>query len=283
MAREQNGDAVLAVILAEELADIFLRDDVEADGGLVEEQHARAVQERGDEFHFHSFAEREFAHHDVEFGADFEKIDELVERGFELVGGDAVDGAKQGKRFDRGEVPPKLIFLAEDQGEEATVGVLAFGGIVTGDAGGAARRVDEAREHLEGGGLTRAVGPEEADEFALGDGERDVFGGGGLLELAFKKPFHAAPEAGDFFVGAKDAGELADFDHGWAGACLQAIRGQATRAIRGRSPLAGDGLRAWGGKCRRTSREIARKRAPTTGKMGRTNRAQARSYLSQSG
>eukprot|EP01035_Chromulina_nebulosa_P005668 gene5668-7692_t len=53
VAREENRDAMFAVILAEELADGALRDDVEADGGFVEEEDARAVEERGDELHLH--------------------------------------------------------------------------------------------------------------------------------------------------------------------------------------------------------------------------------------
>ena len=213
VAREENRHAILAVVVAEELANGTLRNDVETDGRFVEKEDARAVQERGDELHFHALAEGEFAHHDVEFGADGEEVDEFVERGFELRLGDAVDRAEEIEGLDGGEVPPELVFLAEHEGKETAVGVFAFGRIEAGDAGGAARRVDEAREHFEGGGLAGAVGSEEADEFPFCDGERDVFGGGGFFECAIEQTLHAAPEAREFFVGAEDAGEVADFDH----------------------------------------------------------------------
>ena len=95
VAGEQDGGPVAAVVVAQELADVFLRHDIEADGRFVEEEHARAVQQRRDQFHLHAFAERELAHHDVELGPDTEQCDEFVER--LLVGRmvEAVDGAKQ--------------------------------------------------------------------------------------------------------------------------------------------------------------------------------------------
>jgi hypothetical protein len=117
------------------------------------------------------------------------------------------------ERLDGGEVPPELVFLAQHEGEEPAVGVFALGRVEAGDPGGAAGRIDEAREHLERGGLARTVGPEEANELALGDVEGDVLGRGGLLELALEQPLHAAPKAGLLLVGAEDASEVTDFDH----------------------------------------------------------------------
>src|SRR5690606_17263018 len=134
--------------------------------------------------------------------------DELIERGLKLLGRDDVNRAQQMKRFDGRKVPPELIFLAENEGEDAAVGVFAFRRIEAGDRGGAARGVDEAREHFQRGGLAGAVGPEETDELALRDVERDVLRGRGFFERAVKQAAHAAPEAGLLFVGAKDAGEL---------------------------------------------------------------------------
>ena len=60
------------------------------------------MEKSGDQLHFHAFAEGEFADHDVEFFPDAEEIDEFVERGFELIGRDTVDGAEEIEGFDRG-------------------------------------------------------------------------------------------------------------------------------------------------------------------------------------
>lgn len=93
VAGEQGGDLVTAVVVAEEVAHGFLGDDVETDGGLVEEKDAGAVEEGGDELHLHALAEGELADHDVELGADIEEGDEFVEGGFVLGGREAVDVA----------------------------------------------------------------------------------------------------------------------------------------------------------------------------------------------
>ena len=205
---------MLPVVLTQKIADGFLRNDVEADGGLVEEEHTRAVEQGGDELHLHALAKGELADHDVQFFGDAEEGDEFVEGFFVVGGGQAVDVTQKEEGFLGGQIPPELIFLSHHEGEEAAVGGFAFGGIVSGDGGPAAGWVDEARKHFEGGGLAGAVGAEEADELALGDGKRNVLGGGELLEVAMEKTFHAAPEAGLFFVGAEDTGEVFDFDHG---------------------------------------------------------------------
>ena len=65
MAGEQDGGLAGRVVIAQEFADILLRNHVEADGGFVEEEDAGLVEQRGDELHFHAFAEGEFADHDV--------------------------------------------------------------------------------------------------------------------------------------------------------------------------------------------------------------------------
>ena len=97
MAREQDRDAVFAVVLAQKLPDVFLRNHIEPDRRLVEKQHARAMQQCGDEFHLHPFAEGKFADHDVEFFLHVEERDEFIERGFELIGRQAVDRAQEMK------------------------------------------------------------------------------------------------------------------------------------------------------------------------------------------
>ena len=202
-----------AVVVAQERAQGLLRNDVEADGGLVEKQHPRAVEQRGDELHLHALAEREFADHDVELVADVEQRDQFVERGLPLVAGQAVDVPQEQEGLAGGQVPPQLVLLAEDKGEEAAVGVFALGGIETRDARPAGGGVDEAGQHLECGRFAGAVGAEEADELALGDREADLVGGAHLLELAPEQTPHAAPEAGSLLVGAEDAGEMVNFNH----------------------------------------------------------------------
>src|SRR6202021_1845041 len=98
-----------------------------------------------------------------------------------LHGIDAVDGAVQLQRLARREVPPELVLLAHDEGELPPEGVLPLPGPEAHDPGVAARRVEEAGEHLEDRRLPRAVRAEEADQLPLLDAEGDAVGGAGLL------------------------------------------------------------------------------------------------------
>src|SRR6185312_10507600 len=210
VAGEQDGDAVDAVVFAQELADGLLRDDVEADRRLVEKEHPRPVEEGGDQLHLHALAEGELAHHHVELVADPEQFDQLLE-GPPVVGGrEAVDRAEEGEGLAGGQVPPELVLLAQDQGEDPPVGVFAPARIEARDPCLAAGGLNQPRQHFQGGGLAGAVGAEEADELPLGDGEADVVGRPGFREFPAEEAGDAAPESGLFLVGAENPGEVAD-------------------------------------------------------------------------
>jgi hypothetical protein len=75
-------------VAADEFADGFLRNHVQADGRLVEKQHLGLVQQRGDEFHLHAFAEGKFAHADVELVLDGEQFGHFGDGALEAVGGE---------------------------------------------------------------------------------------------------------------------------------------------------------------------------------------------------
>jgi len=72
VAREDDGAAFLLIEFLKELADALLADDIEADGGLIEEHHAGSVQQGGDEFALHALAQAEFAHLGIYFVAQVE-------------------------------------------------------------------------------------------------------------------------------------------------------------------------------------------------------------------
>ena len=133
---------------------------------------------------------------------------------FKAVGRDAVDFRVQLERFARGQVPPKLVFLAEHERELAAVAVGALPRDVTEHAGRAAGGIKQPGEHLERGGLARAVGTEKTDEFAGFDLEADVVDGDELFVLAVEKPFDRAAKTRLLFVGAKGLGQTADFNDG---------------------------------------------------------------------
>src|SRR6185503_13071993 len=105
------------VEVADELADLLLRDDVEADGGLVEEEDARAVEERGGDLAAHALSERELADGAAEQRLELEAVDEVLAARAVLGVGQLVDAGEQVERLGGGQVVPELAALAEDGGD----------------------------------------------------------------------------------------------------------------------------------------------------------------------
>ena len=181
------------LVVLEELLDVVLGDDVEADRGLVEEQHFGRVEQGGDELHLHPLAERELADRLVEQLRDAQQVDELVLLALKRVGLDAVDLLVQAERFGSGQVPPELVLLAHHEGEAAAVGVVALPGHVAEDAGLAGGGIDDAGEQLERRGFAGAVGAEEGDKFAGVDIEIDAADGLDFAILAVKEALEWPP------------------------------------------------------------------------------------------
>ena len=88
----------------------------------------------------------------------------------------------------------------------ATVAVLALPGDVTEDTGRACCGMQQAGEHLEGGGLARAIGAEKTDQFAFLNGEADLIDGEGLFVTAMEEAAHSAAKARLLFVRPKRLG-----------------------------------------------------------------------------
>jgi hypothetical protein len=217
VAGEHGDDAVAGIVFAQELADFFLAGDVEADGGLIEEEHAGRVEEGGDELHLHAFAEGKLADHDIEMAADVEQGGELVDDAGVARFVDAVDGAIELEGFAGGEVPPEGVFLAHEEGELPLHFIVALPGDEAEHAGGAGRGIEEAGEHFQDGGLAGAVGAEKADEFAFLDGEGDVVRGAHVLVFAPAEALDGAEDARRFFVGPIHFGQSLGFDGAHAG------------------------------------------------------------------
>ena len=103
--RQDDRDAVLAVDLDQEVADPLLRDDVEADRRLVEEQQLGAVEHRRRQFAADALAERELPDGRVEERVELEHFAEPLETFAVTVGRDAGRCGAGGRR-SRGAVGP---------------------------------------------------------------------------------------------------------------------------------------------------------------------------------
>ncbi len=171
---EDDGDAALAVQSQDEIAHGELGDGIEADGGLVEEQDGRGVEQRRRQIAPHALAQAELARRRVEQRAQVHQVDQLVASPGIVGLGYAVDVAQQIERFDDGQVPPQLGALAEHDADVAYVLDALAPGYAPENRDVATVGHQDAAEHLHGGGLAGAVGPDIADEFAGVQRKRDV-------------------------------------------------------------------------------------------------------------
>ena len=69
---QKDGDLLLLVHLQDKVADALLDDDVEADGGLVEEEDLGPVEQGGGDLAAHALAQGQFTHRGLQVVADVE-------------------------------------------------------------------------------------------------------------------------------------------------------------------------------------------------------------------
>jgi hypothetical protein len=180
VGRQEHGRALGAVDLLEKLADVRLRDDVEADRRLVEEEERRPVQQRRREVAPHALAERELAHRLMEIRLDPEDAVEARHPLGVFRVGNPVDLLQQLERLDDRDVPPELGALAEDDSDRSHVfrAVPVRNVTVADDLSG--RRGQDAGQHLDRRGLAGAVRTDVPDHLAGFDRKRHVRDGGDL-------------------------------------------------------------------------------------------------------
>ena len=80
VAGQQDRRAGAAVVLLEEVADARLGGDIQADGGLIQEQHLGAVEQAGGQLALHALAQREVAHRLADDGCQVEQFVQLFQR-----------------------------------------------------------------------------------------------------------------------------------------------------------------------------------------------------------
>ena len=159
MAGQDEGGAVALVVTLHEVTHGRLHRDVEADGGLVEEEHLGPVDERRAELAFHALAERERPRGPLHDLLDLEELGELADGGFELGARHVVHGAIELEGLARRQVPQELLLLTEDEHDLLQKRVFSLPRLVPVDAHLAARRMEEAGENLQRRGLSCTVRP----------------------------------------------------------------------------------------------------------------------------
>ena len=124
------------------------------------------MQQGRQQLRLHALAEGELAHRPRQLLPQFEHVRQF---GDAAPGGgviEAIDGRIHPQGIERRQIPDQLLLLAHHQGDlTQEVGLAALGDVAC-HLGAAATGMDQATEHLQGGGLAGAVGAEEAHHLA---------------------------------------------------------------------------------------------------------------------
>jgi hypothetical protein len=171
--RQQHGMALL-VEAGDELPERLAQLDVDARGGLVEDDHGRAVHQRLGDQDAPLHAARELAHVGVALVGEAEVGEQLVDPG--VVGVDAEIAALDAQRLAHGKNGSKTSSCGHDADLPARRRVVAVD-VVAEDGDASRRRTRQTGEDADQRRLAGAVRAEQAEELALLDVEADVVEG----------------------------------------------------------------------------------------------------------
>ena len=185
---EEDGGAVV-VQRPHLLPDRLAADRVEPGGRLVEEEHARFVDQRRGEVEPALHAARVGADAAVGGGGQVDPLEQVVGAAPALGGGDALQGRLQADQLAAGHQRVERRFLQGDA-DRAPHRPRLLDHVVAGDRGAAAGRQQQRRQHPHRGRLAGAVGAEEAVDLALLDGDVDALHREHLVEGALQSLDH---------------------------------------------------------------------------------------------
>ena len=185
--RGDDHRAAGAHVIDEDVLDVRARHGVDRFEGLVEHEDARAVDHRGRQADLLGHAGGIVAHHDVRGGREVECGDQVLRAGRGLGARHAAQHAGVDNQLHAGERGENLFGLRH-QANQAFGGIHVLPHIVAQDHRHAAVRHKQAREHVDRGGLARAVGTDQTVERSGGDVEGKAVHGDFVAEALEQSP-----------------------------------------------------------------------------------------------
>ena len=189
---QEDGGAVFRIFLPEEGAQGQLAHRVQADGGLVQEEQPRLVEQASAELGAHPLAQGQLAQGRVQEVTQVEGRDQLIQPALPPGVVDVVDVPQQQEGIANRHVPPQLRTLAEHRAQVPHVLAAVLPGGTAVHRAGAGGGGQDARQQLHGRAFARAVGADQADQLALLNGEVCPGEGGDLLLLPLPQAGNAA-------------------------------------------------------------------------------------------
>jgi hypothetical protein len=183
VGRGDDDGHALVEELVQQVPELAAADGVDAVGRLVEQQHARLVQERAGEGELLVHAAGQRVGAAVAEAGQARDVEKALLAGAHRGGGQAEEVAEKPEVLVDAEVAVEAVLLGH-----VAEGFEGLGGAgrdeLAADEGGAGVGDQEAREHADGGGLAGAVGAHEAVELARAEREGQTAHGRGVAEAA---------------------------------------------------------------------------------------------------
>jgi hypothetical protein len=179
----------------EERPQLAARHRVDAVGGLIQEQHLGLVEERGRQRQLLVHPARELVGTTVAEAVEPRDGEEPIGAAAEDLSREDVEAREEGEVLPDREVPVEAVLLGQEP--ERLPHRAARARVHVEDAGLARVEVDEAGQRPDGGGLPRAVGPDQAVELS---GLHREGHAGERLDLAEALPHLARLEGGSHAV-----------------------------------------------------------------------------------
>jgi hypothetical protein len=191
---DEDGDAALAGA-GEDVAQVAAAARVEAVGGLVEDEQARAVEQAAGDEQALAHALGQGAGGGVALVDEVEGGEHLVDGGRELGLGELEALAEEAQVLGRRHVLVERVTVAEEADLTAQGGLVGArphaveldAALAGGEHGG---------EHAQGGRLAGAVGADEADDRAAGDREGEAADGPALAVVGLAEVLELDAHAG---------------------------------------------------------------------------------------
>ena len=166
---EKNGGLVLQVFPFQEIPEGQLADRVQADGGLVQEERPRLMQQGAAELRPHPLAQAQLAQGRPQQIPQVQRLRKLLQPFLVCRIRNPVDILQEAVAVQDGHVPPELHPLAEDHADALHVLLPVFPGDLAAHPRFASVRRQDAGKDFDGGGFARAVGADVSDQLSLLD------------------------------------------------------------------------------------------------------------------
>ncbi len=171
--RQQQRGAKLCALGKEKVTQPLLADHVQSDGWLIEDKQPRAMDQGRGHLATHPFAKGKLAYGDVQQVGKAQALHQLLGSGRGFRGRHSMDRAQDAERVAQWQVPPQLAALPKHHPDLPSEQAPLRDRVVVAGTYSPTGRNEDSRQHLDGGGLTGAVGPDVADRFPSQDRRSD--------------------------------------------------------------------------------------------------------------